>query len=100
LARERVDQNRAAYVVSFERNYGPLDSNLTARLEALLARLPIRLFPAIIDAQQLRRSAGKGIRIDDNGISMGAALPVDLFHRAGLGRRAVRDLGLNIDARA
>jgi hypothetical protein len=38
LARELVDQNRAAYVVSFERDHGPLDSHLTARLEALLAR--------------------------------------------------------------
>jgi len=38
LARELVDQNRAAYVVSFERDHGPLDPELTARLESLLAR--------------------------------------------------------------
>jgi hypothetical protein len=38
LARELVDQNRAAYVASFEKHHGPLDSQLTARLEALFAR--------------------------------------------------------------
>jgi hypothetical protein len=38
LARELVDQNRAAYVASFERDHGPVDPKLTARLEALLAR--------------------------------------------------------------
>jgi hypothetical protein len=38
LARELVDQNRAAYVASFERDHGPVDPQLTARLEALLAR--------------------------------------------------------------
>jgi hypothetical protein len=38
LARELVDQNRAAYVTSFEKNHGPLDPQLMARLEALFAR--------------------------------------------------------------
>jgi hypothetical protein len=38
LARELVDQNRAAYVASFEKDHGPIDPQLTARLEALLAR--------------------------------------------------------------
>ncbi len=38
LARELVDQNRAAYVVSYEKDHGPIDSQLTARLEALFAR--------------------------------------------------------------
>lgn len=38
LARELVDQNRAAYVASYETDHGPLDPKLTARLEALLAR--------------------------------------------------------------
>jgi hypothetical protein len=38
LARELVDQNRAAYVASFEKDHGPLDPHLTARLEALFAR--------------------------------------------------------------
>jgi hypothetical protein len=38
LARELVDQNRAAYVTSFEKDHGPLDSQLTARLEALFTR--------------------------------------------------------------
>jgi hypothetical protein len=38
LARELVDQNRAAYVASFEKDHGPIDSQLTARLEALLDR--------------------------------------------------------------
>jgi hypothetical protein len=38
LARELVDQNRAAYVASFEKDHGPLDPQLTARLEALFAR--------------------------------------------------------------
>src|SRR5271168_3151991 len=38
LARELVDQNRAAYVISHEKDHGPLDPQLTARLEALFAR--------------------------------------------------------------
>jgi hypothetical protein len=38
LARELVDQNRAAYVASFEKDHGVLDPRLTARLEALFAR--------------------------------------------------------------
>jgi len=38
LARELVDQNRAAYVASFEKDHGPIDQQLTARLEALFAR--------------------------------------------------------------
>jgi hypothetical protein len=38
LARELVDQNRAAYVYSHENDHGPIDSRLTARLEALFAR--------------------------------------------------------------
>jgi hypothetical protein len=37
LARELVDQNRAAYVTSFEKNHGPVDPQLTACLEALFA---------------------------------------------------------------
>ena len=38
LARELVDQNRSAYVASFDKDHGPLDPQLTARLEALFAR--------------------------------------------------------------
>jgi hypothetical protein len=38
LARELVDQNRAAYVASFEKDHGSVDPQLTARLEALFAR--------------------------------------------------------------
>jgi len=38
LARELVDQNRAAYVASFEKDHGLIDPHLTARFEALLAR--------------------------------------------------------------
>jgi hypothetical protein len=38
LARELVDQNRAAYVASFEKDHGSVDRQLTARLEALFAR--------------------------------------------------------------
>jgi hypothetical protein len=38
LARELVDQNRAAYLASFETEHGPIDPELTARLEALLER--------------------------------------------------------------
>jgi hypothetical protein len=38
LARELVDQNRAAYVFSHEKDHGPIDPQLTARLEALFAR--------------------------------------------------------------
>ncbi len=38
LARELVDQNRAAYVVSYEKQHGPIDSQLTDRLEALFDR--------------------------------------------------------------
>lgn len=38
LARELVDQNRAAYVKSYEKDRGPIDPLLTARLEALFAR--------------------------------------------------------------
>lgn len=38
LARELVDQSRAAYVASFEEDHGPLDPRLTASLEALFAR--------------------------------------------------------------
>jgi hypothetical protein len=38
LARELLDQNRAAYVASFEKDHGLLDPQLTARLEALFAR--------------------------------------------------------------
>jgi hypothetical protein len=37
LARELVDQNRAAYVISYEKDHGPIDPQLTARLEALFA---------------------------------------------------------------
>jgi hypothetical protein len=38
LARELADQNRAAYVASFEKEHGPIDPQLVTRLEALLAR--------------------------------------------------------------
>jgi hypothetical protein len=38
LARELVDQNRAAYLASFEKDHGPVDAELMARLEALFAR--------------------------------------------------------------
>jgi len=38
LARELVDQNRAEYVASFEKDHGSVDPQLTARLEALFAR--------------------------------------------------------------
>jgi hypothetical protein len=38
LARELVDRSRAAYVASFEKDHGPIDPQLTASLEALLAR--------------------------------------------------------------
>ena len=38
LARELVDLNRAAYVASFEKEHGPIDPQLTARLEALFSR--------------------------------------------------------------
>ncbi len=38
LARELVDQNRAAYVISYEKENGPIDPKLTSRLEALFAR--------------------------------------------------------------
>ena len=38
LARELVDQNRAAYVESFEKDHGPIDAELNARLEALFSR--------------------------------------------------------------
>src|ERR1700722_6998538 len=38
LARELVDQNRAAYIISYEKDHGPIDAQLTARLEALFAR--------------------------------------------------------------
>jgi hypothetical protein len=38
LARELVDESRAAYVASYEKDHGPVDSQLTARLEALFAR--------------------------------------------------------------
>jgi hypothetical protein len=38
LARELVDQNRAAYVASFEKDHGLIDPQLTARLAALFAR--------------------------------------------------------------
>ena len=38
LARELADQNRAAYVASFEEKNGPIDPELTARLQALFAR--------------------------------------------------------------
>jgi hypothetical protein len=38
LARELVDQNRAAYVASFEKDNGPIDPKLLARLETLFAR--------------------------------------------------------------
>jgi hypothetical protein len=38
LARELVDQNRAAYVASFEKDQGPIDPQLIARLETLLDR--------------------------------------------------------------
>jgi hypothetical protein len=38
LARELVDQNRAAYVESFEQEQGPLDPQVTARFEALFER--------------------------------------------------------------
>jgi hypothetical protein len=38
LARELADQNRAAYVMSYEKDHGPIDPQLTARLEALFAR--------------------------------------------------------------
>jgi hypothetical protein len=38
MARELVDQNRAAYVISYEKDHGPIDPQLTARLEALFAR--------------------------------------------------------------
>jgi hypothetical protein len=38
LAHELVDQNRAAYVESFEKEHGPIDAELNARLEALFSR--------------------------------------------------------------
>ena len=38
LARELIDQNRATYVASFEKDHGSVDPQLTAGLEALFAR--------------------------------------------------------------
>jgi hypothetical protein len=38
MARELIDQNRAAYVASFEADHGPLDPRLTVRLETLFSR--------------------------------------------------------------
>jgi hypothetical protein len=38
MARELADQNRAAYIASYEGDHGPIDPELTARLEALFAR--------------------------------------------------------------
>jgi hypothetical protein len=38
MARELADQNRAAYIASYEEEHGPIDPELTARLEALFAR--------------------------------------------------------------
>jgi predicted GTPase len=38
LAHELVDQSRAAYVESFEKDHGPIDAKLNARLEALFSR--------------------------------------------------------------
>ena len=38
MARELIDQNRAAYVASYEEDHGPIDPQLTARLEDLFAR--------------------------------------------------------------
>jgi hypothetical protein len=38
LARELVDQHRAAYVASFEKDHGPIDAKLTTRLEDLFAK--------------------------------------------------------------
>jgi hypothetical protein len=38
MARELLDQNRAAYVASYEKDHGPIDPQLTARLEDLFAR--------------------------------------------------------------
>ena len=38
MARELLDQNRAAYVTSYEKDHGPIDPQLTARLEDLFAR--------------------------------------------------------------
>lgn len=38
MARELIDQNRAAYVTSYEEDHGPIDPQLTARLEDLFAR--------------------------------------------------------------
>ena len=35
---ERIDKDRAAYVISFETEHGQLDPQLTARLEALFSR--------------------------------------------------------------
>lgn len=38
MAKELIDQNRAAYVASFEADHGPLDPRLTVRLETLFSR--------------------------------------------------------------
>jgi hypothetical protein len=38
MARELVDQNRAAYVNSYEKEHGPIDDKLTASFEALFSR--------------------------------------------------------------
>lgn len=38
MARELVDQNRAAYVSSYEKEHGPIDEKLTASFEVLFSR--------------------------------------------------------------
>jgi len=38
MARELLDQNRAAYVTSYEKDHGPIDPQLTARLEEIFTR--------------------------------------------------------------
>jgi hypothetical protein len=38
MARELLDRNRAAYVTSYEEDHGPIDPQLTTRLEDLFAR--------------------------------------------------------------
>ncbi len=38
MARELVDQNRAVYVSSYEKEHGPIDEKLTASFEVLFSR--------------------------------------------------------------
>jgi hypothetical protein len=52
---ELVDQHRAAYAASFEKEHGPIDPRLTARLEKLFGR-------AMEEYPPLTRSQLKQIR--------------------------------------